>query len=368
MSWGLNLAPSLPNSVLVTGVKFPYHCVGGSKWGLGFFTGKPLHNFAPLTMGNEMKRRKVTNVGTTAGQLIPLLLIVPFLLGQASKRAQALPPSATPTQSLPVAKNLRVENMQITVWPEYDDPRVLTIIRGAFEPSTFQPTQVSFPLPPRAEVIGVGFISDKDELLLHPYEVVSGEDGDRIIFPLPSNRFFLEHYHQAFGSSPQRAFKYEILISYPVARLEVGIQKPLAATNFGVEPPSKKIVADPQGFQNHTYQFTDLKPGTILAFDVRYTKTDPSPSVRRQPTPPGPQAGPPPSPASGGVFTRVQSRYTPYLMGGFLALGVGLIVLWAVGRGRGLARRTPCDGCERIIPTSHKFCPFCGSERDPGEV
>ncbi|MFQ5875814.1 MAG: hypothetical protein ACE5JL_18715, partial [Dehalococcoidia bacterium] len=307
-----------------------------------------------------MKKRKVTNIGTTAGQLTPLLLIVPFLLGQASKQAQAPPPSATPAQGLPVAENLRVKDMHVAVWPEYDDPRVLTIIRGAFEPSTFQPTQVGFPLPLRAEIIGVGYISDKDELLLHPYEVVPGEGGDHIILALPLNRFFLEHYYQAFGASPQRAFTYEIPITYPVAKLDVRIQRPLAATNFGVEPPSTEIGADSQGFQYHTYQFTDVKPGTTLAFAIRYTKTDPSPSVRRQPTPPGPQAGLPPSPVSGEVLARAQSRFMPYLLGGLAVLGVGLIVLWAVGRVPGLARRTPCDGCERMIPTSHKFCPFCG--------
>jgi hypothetical protein len=314
-------------------------------------------------MGSEMKERKDTSIVTTAVRLVPLLFMVPFLLGQAGKQGQAPPPSATPTQGPPVARNLRVENMVISVWPEYDDPRVLTIIRGAFEPSTFQSTQVDIPLPLRAEIIGAGYVSEKGELLLSPYVVVPGEGGDRIILTLPANLFFLEHYYEAFGSSPERAFKYEIPINYPVAKLEVRIQKPLTAINFGVEPPSNQIVADIQGFQNYIYQFTDVKPGTTLAFAIRYTKTDPSPSVRRQPKPPGPRPEPPPPPVSGEVFARLQTRYMPYLMGSLAVLGVGLIVLWAVGRVPGLARRMPCDSCERMIPARHKFCPSCGSEQ-----
>ncbi len=136
-----------------------------------------------------------------------------------------------------------------------------------------------------------------------------------------------------------------------------------------MEPPSSRVFVDGRGFQYHSYQFSDLNPGTTLAFNVRYTKTTPSPSVMRQPTPPVPQAGPPPAPPTEGAFARVQTRTMPYLLGGLVVVGVGLIVLWAMGRVPGLARRAPCNECERMIPTSHNFCPFCGAiqEAEPSQ-
>lgn len=295
-------------------------------------------------------------VGNSKATLLVLILaLVPFLVGQKSAQQQPSPDSVFARQ-----KELTAEKLNIAVWPEYDDPRVLAMFRGQFDPTTFEPTQIGFELPPMAEVIGAGYISQKGELLLQPYQVVPGQRGDLLVLSLSQHRFFLEYYYPAFGPEPERSFTYEIPIGYPVKFLEIRVQRPRTARNFVVEPPSSQIFTDGQGFEYHTYLFTDLEPGTTLAFDISYTKRDPSPSVLRQPEPPVPQTGPPPAPTREGAFARVQTRYMPYLLGGLVVVGVGLIVLWAMGRVPGLARRTPCDSCEKMILTSHEYCPYCG--------
>jgi hypothetical protein len=313
----------------------------------------------------ELKVPKKRNFVDTLrpGLLIMVFALVPLLLGQQQAKQEGPPTTPPPSPAVLGAKDLSTDILNIAVWPEYDDPRVLAIFRGVFDPSTFKPTQVGFDLPPMAEVIGAGYISEKGELLLHPYQIVPGERGDQLILSLPQNRFFLEYYYQAFGPDPNRAFTYEIPVVYPVKKMEVRVQRPLTSTDFAVEPPASQVFTDRQGFQYHTYRFTDLKPGSNLAFTIRYTKTSPSPSVLRQPAPPVPQAGPPPSPTKEGAFARVQTRYMPYLLGGLVVGGVGLIVLWAMGRVPGIARREPCDNCERMILTSNKFCPHCGGDQ-----
>lgn len=300
--------------------------------------------------------------------LLLVFLLAPLLLGQKSgEQGQPTAPSAEAPPAL-TEKDLVSDMMQVSVWPEYDDPRVLAIFRGSFDPSTFKPTQVGFYLPPMAEVIGAGHVSDTGELLLNPYQVVPEEQGDRLILTLPQRRFFLEYYYQAFGPEANRSFTYELPITFAVKNLEVRIQRPLNSTNFSIQPPSSRIFTDGQGFQYYGYQFSDLKPGTRLSLAVSYTKTDPSPSVSRQPMPPVPQEGPPPVPTRGGAFAKVRTPYMPYLLGGLVVVGVGLIVLWAMGRVPGLARRELCEGCERMVPTSHQFCPYCGKSRAQEEA
>lgn len=280
---------------------------------------------------------------------------------QEAAKEKTPPPSAPPTSSM--LKELSAEMLNVAVWPEYDDPRVLAILRGAFDPSTFQPTQVGFKLPPLAEIIGAGYVSDKGDLLISPYQVVPSEQGDQLILNVPVHRFFLEYYYQAFGPGPNRDFVYDVPVNFPVKQMEVRIQRPLTATNFSVEPPATQVFTDGQGFQYHAYQFIDLKPGTTLSFRIKYTKTNPSPSVLRQPAPPVPQAGPPPSPLVEGAFARVQTRYMPYLLGGLVVVGIGLIILWAMGRMPGMARRAPCDHCDRMVPISSRYCPNCGADQ-----
>jgi hypothetical protein len=294
--------------------------------------------------------------------LVLILAIVPLLVGQESAKQPSSNAPASSTQVLSTQKNLLAENLNIAIWPEFDDPRVLVIFRGQFDPSTFKPTQIGFDLPPMAEVVGAGYISEKGELLLHPYQVVPGDRGDLLILKLPLNRFFLEYYYQAFGPDPNRSFTYETPIGYPIKSLTVRVQRPLTARNFVVDPPANQIFTDGKGFEYHGYEFTDLEPGTTLAFNIRYSKSDPSPSVLRQPAPPVPQAGPPPPPREG-AFARVQTRYMPFMLGGLVVVGVGLIVLWAMGRVPGMARRTPCDNCERMILNSHGYCPHCGGSQ-----
>lgn len=308
-----------------------------------------------------IKKRKAIGVVTIVA-LASVFSLATVALGQQEAAKEKTPPSSAPPAS-PMVNELSAKRLSIAVWPEYDDPRVLAIIRGAFDPSTFQPTQVGFNLPPLAEIIGAGYISDKGDLLIHPYQVIPSERGDRLIMNVPVHRFFLEYYYQAFGPGPNREFVYEVPINFPIEQMELRVQRPLTATDFSVEPPAAQVFTDGQGFQYHAYQFIDLEPGTTLTFRIKYTKTNPSPSVLRQPAPPVPQAGPPPSPPVEGAFARVQTRYMPYLLGGLVVVGVGLIILWAMGRVPGLARRAPCDSCERMVPLSHRFCPYCGADQ-----
>ena len=65
--------------------------------------------------------------------------------------------------------------LRLSIWPEYDDPRVLIMLRGEMTPRQAFPASITLPLPKGAEIIGAGMISEQDELLLHPHQVLPGD-------------------------------------------------------------------------------------------------------------------------------------------------------------------------------------------------
>jgi len=155
--------------------------------------------------------------------------------------------------------------------------------RGEMAPRQAFPSRITLPLPKGAEIVGAGMISEQNELLLHPYEVLSGDTQDSLQLNLPVPRFFLEFYYNPFpASGAEKRFTYTLPMPYPVEGLEVDIQQPLKATNFTLDPAPMEHLTDKQGFTYHQFAYHDIAPGQPQAFTISYTKTVPTPSVRKQ--------------------------------------------------------------------------------------
>jgi len=90
-------------------------------------------------------------------------------LAVAPSTPSASPPNATATEAPALAANLTIVRLRLSIWPEYDDPRVLIMLRGEMAPHQAFPTQITLPLPKGAEIVGAGMISEQNDLLRHPY-------------------------------------------------------------------------------------------------------------------------------------------------------------------------------------------------------
>ena len=204
-------------------------------------------------------------------------------LTAASSTVSASPPNPTPPTESITEAHLVMARLRLSIWPEYDDPRVLIMWRGEMAPRQAFPAHITLPLPKGAEIVGAGMISDQNELLLHPYEVVPGDTQDNLQLNLPVPRFFLEFYYNPFpASGAEKRFTYTLPTPYPVEGLEVDIQQPLKATNFTLDPAPMEHLTDKQGFTYHQFAYHDIAPGQPQTFTISYIKTVPTPSVRKQ--------------------------------------------------------------------------------------
>ena len=214
----------------------------------------------------------------------------------ALRSATESPGSTLSEARTPVA-DLTITRLRLSIWPEYDDPRVLIMLRGEMTPRQAFPTSITLPLPKGAEIIGAGMISEQNELLLHPYQVLPGDTQDSLQLNLPAPRFFLEFYYNPFrASGAEKRFTYTAPTTYPIEVLEVDVQQPLQATNFALDPPPIERLTDTQGLTHHQSAYRDIRKGQPQTFTISYTKTVSTPSVpKQQPTSPPPGKGSPSS-------------------------------------------------------------------------
>ena len=274
------------------------------------------------------------------------------------------------------SNGLRITRLQLSVWPEYDDPRVLLIMRGELAPGIPFPTQVNLPVPPNAEIIGAGMISELGELLLHPHRVVSGETSQTLEITLPSRRFFAELYYDPFETSGDtKRFSYTFRAPYPIGQLDVDVQQPYTASDFVIEPPAMAQESEGRDTTYHRFVYRDMAPGQEETFAVSYVKTDEQPSVVKADDPQ----------TDGADHKGPQDRKVIYsaVLAGVIAVYVLATLLWVAYR----RRRAPftaakpatlpiaaapmpapaapattnfCSQCGRALNTDYAFCPGCG--------
>ena len=291
----------------------------------------------------------------------------------------AAPPSATAQLETdrvvgPQRSDLQITQMQLSVWPEYDDPRVLLIMRGELALGIPFPVQINLPIPQNAEVIGAGMISEIGELLLHPHRVVSGATSETLEITLPSRRFFAELYYDPFeASGDTKRFSYTFKAPYPISQLDVDVQQPYTASDFVVEPPAMALESEGRDTTYHRFVYRDVAAGQETAFAVSYVKADTQPSV---PKADNAQAG-------GAEHSGPQDHKLIYsgILAGVVAAYVLGTLLWVAYRRRrapatapepaplpvtpqpptaALAGVTLCSQCGRALNTDYAFCPGCG--------
>ncbi len=288
--------------------------------------------------------------------------------------------------------NLSIKNAKVSVWPEYDDPRVLVIVEGEFAGDANFSQQVKFRIPKGAEINQVCALrKPADEHLCQLYEV--SQDGEALSYTLPIPTFFLEYYYQPPQGQSDRRLEYSFDSYYPVGKLEVEVQQPLRSSNFDLSPKAAGVLSDKNGFSYYQYRYDNVAPNQPIKLSASYTKSDSRPSVEKQ--------------KPGGASASANDFNLP-LLGAFGAGLMGLVAFYAIksrqpgpvpapahpaaanaavrrasptvppkpaartGRasrsvaGTGVldapARRFYCTQCGTAIQLDDNFCPKCGQK------
>ncbi|TNF71742.1 MAG: hypothetical protein EP299_11000 [Acidobacteria bacterium] len=220
-----------------------------------------------------------------------------------------------------------LQRLEVVLWPEYDRPALLVILRGYLPPDATLPTTVVLPIPATSTPHAVAKRdSAAGTLLMASYTVENDGDWSRVRIVTDMHEVRLEYYADLETTDTQR----QILLEWPggiaVRNLIYEIMQPVGASGLVVTPPGLQRF----GEDGITYHVGDLGP--IAATDtfsiaVSYTKTTPllTAEAFKPPTPATPQMSQPPvqTPVSQTSATESESG------SGANTLLVGLVVVLA---------------------------------------
>ncbi|MCX8103710.1 MAG: zinc ribbon domain-containing protein [Candidatus Bipolaricaulota bacterium] len=245
-------------------------------------------------------------------------------------------------QQIPVV----IERLAISLWPEYDDPRLLVIYRGelAEDPTS----SLVFTLPRTAQIHAVAHVGPAGTLLTDAWQILPEDNEQLVLFTPGSRRFQVEYYDDVLGTAPERAFVFQFRSDrYDIKNLEIEVQQPLRATGFQASPALEPQGVDTRGFHYFGRRVGAVPPGTLIEQRVSYRKTDTLPSLR-------------PAALSSLVWAGA----------GLIVAALGVISLLWLRQRRRTARATApqrparfCVRCGYRFRADEHFCPQCGQRR-----
>ena len=307
-------------------------------------------------MKESMRRQGTRGGGAQAvfGSRILMLVLAIMLLPALA---------AGPTSRAAPKGNPRLASLQIEIWPEFDRPAALVILKGELAADVVLPAAVSLRIAassggPTAVAFSTG---PSANLLNLKYDRKDAGDFITLKFELQERIFHVEFYEPLVTRTPERDYTYVWPGDLTVDRLSVIVQEPATASSFSVQPNLGAATAGQNGLFYRSAELGALDAGKQLPIRVSYTKTNPRTSEEiLKPT--ALDSSPAPTTGSGkGAFGWILVLgVAPVLL-----IGAGAAFLWwrrrwkaSGAQARGAAF---CSKCGAQSASGDRFCSKCGA-------
>jgi hypothetical protein len=190
---------------------------------------------------------------------LPLILVLGLAILAGSARAQDAPVLST---------------MEISLWPEYDRPEVLVILRGSFDATTSLPVHVEIYVPARVgQPSAVAWVDEGGQQYTQDYTTRVEGDWLVVSFELAVPRFQLEYYDTLpVDSTGQRQYTYSYTADYDIGTMTVDFQVPPTAEGFTLEPPADAVVRETDTLTYHIVDAGSLTQGEERSWTFTYQK------------------------------------------------------------------------------------------------
>lgn len=275
----------------------------------------------------------------------------------------------------------RITQLDIAVWPEFDDPRVLVQYDGTLGAQDNYPREISFLIPATAQLTATAYQDEQKQFLnTDPATVAdAGNNLKRVTFKTPKPNFHLEYYDDAIQGKTDKTLDFAYTAVLPADAVQVQIQQPLKSENFKTTPAAALISDGMHGFKYHIFNYPGVAANQDLKLQIAYTKTDPSPSMQSV-VPPDTSKQTAPQTGAADASAPLSTQQMLILVGAAVALALGLLALWMwysrrqprlalAGGGGGNNSKRPeratgfCSQCGSGLHAGDNFCPKCGAKR-----
>jgi len=259
----------------------------------------------------------------------------------------------------------RLQSLQIEIWPEYDRPAALVILKGELAADVKLPATLSLRIPASSGGPGaVAYAAEKTGPLLNlPHDRSTAAGNISLRFTLPERFFHVEFYEPLATGTQERVYKYVWPGDFPVDALQVIVQEPAAAGGISVQPELGQWTNGTDGLRYRAATLGPVQQGKALPVEIRYAKSDPRTSVEIL------KAGAAAAAAQPGTSSEERDSFRMFLATGAFALlvaGSSLVYfLWwrrrAPPAAGGDAGGKFCGKCGSPVAAGDRFCSKCGT-------
>jgi hypothetical protein len=295
------------------------------------------------------------------------------------------------------AAEVSATGMKVSVWPEYDDPRVLVIMQADLEPDTELPATVSFNVPKGAEVGMACEVNAAGSHACRPFRLEDKGDYQTLVYEITADRkVFFEYYYEAFPPGVgDRDFEFLFRPSFAAANLQLEVQEPARSSAFTLDPAFSQTSRDSEGLVYHLKSYQDVAVGEDIPVKISYTKSDADTSVKPNESEAGGPQGASGSGTNSTLFVVLGTlAFATLMFGGYKMFRPAPAAPARRGHGgratalvrdragshnrgtsaRGAAARPAsggrrrgdtkfCTGCGSSLRIQDCFCPDCGEEQ-----
>lgn len=265
----------------------------------------------------------------------------------------------------------RLANLEIEIWPEFDRPSTLVLIKGELATGAGRSISLRLPVTSGGPTAVAQSSTADGNLLNLPYERVDGKDFITLRFQPPERFFHVEFYDKIDLSKDKREYRYQWPGDLAADHVSIHIQQPSAVADFAITPAFTDSAA---GGDTLTYWTKDLGAvpvGKALPFTIRYTKTDARTSreilgpsnAAGAPVAGAPATDAPPTTESPVAYSfDPRTEWIPAAI--LILLGIaGGVLLWQRHRKSVRPVSAPgfCTKCGNSLRPDDRFCSKCGA-------
>lgn len=270
----------------------------------------------------------------------------------------------------------RFESLVVTVLPEYDQPRVLVIVKGELPAATPLPLTARIRVPDDATVTNTCSVKEpNDEEICTEFTSQPEGENQIVMYELSTPTLYIEYYYGSFSGAGPRSADISFWPPFGAQKVELAIPVPSDATDFNASPAPTRTMDD-QGSKHYLYNFDNVSADAPINVTLAYSRPTDEPWA---PPPQSQQGSAPttPDPNDDGGIPRDAVL--------FLALAAALTVAFigynTVGRrirlDMGLVQTTGppgprerptvvhCGGCGAPSRRVAGYCSSCGRELRP---
>ncbi len=175
--------------------------------------------------------------------------------------------------------------LTIELWPEFDRPSVLVILRGTLAADVKLPVSITLHVPAESGGPSAVALQQTDGSLVNAQYVTSDDAGAiAVTVQATTANFQVEYYDAGLKIEEKvRSFAFAWHSDWRVAAATLRIQEPRGASNLTGQPPVMLAGSSDLGLNYHTASLGALEVGQAVAAELHYDKDSAELSVEEAP-------------------------------------------------------------------------------------